>query len=313
MRHIHSLEEANLTGPSVVTIGSFDGVHRGHQYLIRQLIDNARQTGRTPVVLTFYPHPRMVLRGFEPGYYLTAPDERAAYLAELGVELIITHPFDDAVRQMRAADFVSRLATHLNMTGLWVGENFSLGYQREGNVAFLKDRAADFGYELRVVHLVDANGERVSSTRIREALAAGDVTEAQRLLGRPYRLPGTVVEGAKRGRTIGFPTANLDISEERAVPARGVYAAQAHTPDGTYPAMVNIGLRPTFGDTVVTSVEAFLMDYSGDLYGETLTLDFVARIRNEMKFSGVEALIAQIQQDVARGREILSVVDRSGD
>ncbi len=306
MQHIRSLAEAQFVRPSVVTIGVFDGVHRGHQYLIQQLVAHAKSTGQIPVVLTFYPHPQMVIRGFEPGFYLTLPDDRARLLGELGVDLVVTHPFNDEVRHIRAADFVDRLLTHLKMASLWVGEDFAMGYQREGNVSFLAEQGREKGFELRVVDLMDAGDERVSSTRIRDLLSAGQVREAARLLGRPHFVTGEVIEGARRGRTIGIPTANLDVPPELAVPARGVYAGWMTVGDAEYPAVTNIGLRPTFEGEPVTTVEAHLLDFSGDLYGRQVRLNFVERLREEKKFDGVEALVAQIQQDIQRGRELLA-------
>jgi riboflavin kinase/FMN adenylyltransferase len=305
MRHITSLQSANLSQPSVVTIGAFDGVHRGHQYLIRQLLNHARATGQVTVVLTFFPHPEIVLRGFRPGFYLTLPDAKARLLGDLGVELVVTHPFNDKVRHIRAADFVDNLIANLNMASLWIGPDFALGYRREGTVDFLREQAKRRGFEVRVVDLMDAGGERVSSSRIREALHAGDVSEAARLLGRPHALPGKVIEGAKRGRNLGFPTANLSVPTEQAIPARGVYAAWASIGAQQHPAVVNIGMRPTFDGTDSLVTEAHLLDFSGDLYGQELTLRFISHLRDEQRFDGVEALLKQIEKDISRARVIL--------
>ncbi len=304
MRHITSLQQAHLSRPSVVTVGVFDGVHRGHQHLLRRLVAHAAETGAIPVVLTFHPLPRLVLSGYEPGQYLTLPGDRAHLLGELGVELVITHPFDDTVRHIRAADFVDRLVEYLNMRALWVGEDFAMGYKREGNVAFLREQARQKGFDLRVVDLMDAGNERVSSTRIRTAVAAGDVLEAARLLGRPHFVFGEVVEGEKRGRAIGIPTANLAVPPDLAVPARGVYAAWAVIGSETHPSAVNIGIRPTFDGTSALTVEAHLLDFSGDLYGQQLYLHFLARLREEKKFDSVDALVAQIREDIGQAREL---------
>ena len=310
MRHIRSLEQAQLTAPSVVTIGAFDGVHRGHQFLIQQLVQHAQRAEQIPVVLTFYPHPRMVLRGFEPGFYLSLPDEKAELLGQLGVELVVTHPFNDEIRQIRAAQFVDSLLNHLNMRSLWVGEDFALGYQREGDVPFLREQGHKKGFELRAVDLMDAGSERVSSSRVRQSLANGHVEEASRLLGRPHSIRGEVIEGEKRGRKIGFPTANLDVPVELAIPARGVYAGWSRMTDGTlHPAVINIGLRPTFDGTRNIIVEAHLLDYSADLYGQTLQLYFTHRLRDEKKFDSIEALTAQIKADAERGRTLLDASD----
>jgi riboflavin kinase/FMN adenylyltransferase len=305
MRHIHSLDQAGLSQPSVVTIGVFDGVHRGHQYLLGQLVDQARGRGQAPVVLTFFPYPELVLRGYRSHFYLTLPDTKAELLGAQGIELVITHPFDDTIRHIRAAAFVESLMTHLKMQSLWVGADFAMGYQREGNVDFLRREAESKGFELRVVDLMDAGGERISSTSVRNALQAGDAAEAARLLGRPFRVPGKVVAGASRGRTIGFPTANLDIPEDQAIPERGVYACWAHVDGQRIAAVTNIGLRPTFDGASALTIEAHLLDFGGDLYGHSLDLDFVAHLRNEQKFSGPQALIEQIERDIERAREIL--------
>jgi len=200
---------------------------------------------------------------------------------------------------------VDRLLEHLHVASLWVGEDFALGYQREGNVPFLREQGREKGFELRVVDLMDAGGELVSSSRIRQNIQSGDVMEAARLLGRPHYVVGTVVEGAKRGRSIGIPTANLDVPAELAVPPRGVYAGWMQVEGRSYPAVTNIGLRPTFEGEERTTVEAHLIDFSGDLYGKEVRLSFIARLRDEKKFDGVEALIAQINADIERGRELL--------
>ncbi len=305
MRHITSLDEANLSQASVVTIGAFDGVHRGHRHLIGQLIHHARLTGLIPVVLTFFPHPKMVLHGFRPGFYLTLPDAKAALLSELGVKLVITHPFDDAIRQIRAADFVDGLIRSLNMAELWVGPDFALGYKREGDVAFLRRQAELKGFELRVVDLMDVAGERISSSRVREALAKGDVAEAARLLGRWYVVPGEVTHGVQRGRTIGFPTANLKVRVEQAIPARGVYSGWAEFAGQRKLAVINIGSRPTFDGASNMVIEAHVLDFSGDLYGQQMALHFAARLRDEQRFGGVEALVAQIEADITLTRKLL--------
>ncbi len=306
MRHIRSLSEANLSTLSVVTIGAFDGVHRGHQMLIGRLVEQARASGAAPVVLTFYPHPRMVLSGFEPGFYLTLPDDKARLLGKLGVDLVVTHPFDDEVRHIRAADFVERLIAHLNMKALWVGEDFAMGYNREGNVRFLREQGQQRGFSVEVVDLMDAGDERVSSSRIRDALDGGDVAEAERLLGRPYFVRGEVVEGAHRGRMIGFPTANVDVPVELRLPARGVYAGWASVGGRLHGAAINVGVRPTFDGSHALTLEAFLLDYSGSLYGQHLQVHFAERLRDERRFDGVEALVAQIQHDAEQARAALA-------
>lgn len=303
--HLHSLAEANLEKASVVTIGVFDGVHRGHQHLVRQLVDFATDQRQASCVLTFYPYPDTVLRGLRKGYYLTLPDVKANLLGELGVEVVVTHPFDDNVRHIRAQTFVEKLLSSLNMKSLWVGADFAMGYEREGNVHFLREASKHHDFDLRVIDLMDAGNEHVSSSRIRNALAAGDVEEAARLLGRPHRVPGTVVLGAGRGKAIGIPTANLSFPEEQAIPRQGVYAAWANTELGRVPAVVNIGVRPTFDGSGNVTVEAHLLDFDMNLYGQELNLDFVAHLRDERRFEGVSTLVAQIEMDIQQARQLL--------
>ncbi len=305
MKHIYNLTDARLDQPSVVTIGVFDGVHRGHQHLLGRLVDEAHHSERLAVVLTLFPHPDRVLRGQTGRYYLTTPEQKAALLGQLGVDVVITHPFDEQVRQIRAAAFVDQLRGHLNMTSLWVTADFAMGYKREGNFAYLSAQGAEKGFEVRQIELLNANGGRISSSAIREALTAGDVERVGAWLGRPYRVDGPVVHGDHRGRTIGFPTANIDVWDEQALPANGVYACWATLGSERFMAMTNIGERPTFGGTSVR-VEAYLLDFERDIYGETLALDFVHRLRDEQKFSGLEALVQQIRSDVEKGRALLS-------
>src|SRR5574341_294491 len=305
MRHITSLQEAQPERPSVVTIGAFDGVHRGHQFLVRELVEYANEHSLTPTLLTFHPHPEMVLRGYQPGFYLTLPERKAQLLGDLGVELVVTHPFDEQVRHVRAADFVTNLLKSLNMCALWVGEDFAMGYQREGNVVFLQAQGEARGFQVRIVDLMNAGGERVSSSRIRQLLRGGNVREAACLLGRPHSVAGEVVRGDQRGHAIGIPTANLAVPPDLAIPARGVYAGGADADGSREAAVVNIGVRPTFDGTGALTIEAPLLDYTGDLYGKTMEVSFIDRLRDEKKFDGIDALVAQIRKDIGRARDLL--------
>ncbi len=306
MRHVHSLSEAKLSGRSLVTIGAFDGVHRGHQYLVNQLIESAFRQDAVPIVLTFYPHPSMVTRGFQTGFYLSDPGHKAHLLGELGVEVVITHPFNEVIRHIRARDFISELVDNLNPTALWVGEDFAMGYQREGNVAFLRQVGSAYGFKVQVVDFVtDNEGNRYSSSRIREAVKEGNVILAADLLGRYYSVSGKVVKGAQRGRTIGIPTANIDVPGEMAVPGQGVYAAYACIDKRVLLSVVNIGLRPTFNRTELQpTVEVHILDFEGDLYGQMVSVAFVTKLRDEMKFDDVKDLVNQIHADIAQAREI---------
>jgi riboflavin kinase/FMN adenylyltransferase len=305
MTPLYKLTDLQLEQPSVVTIGVFDGLHLGHQFLIRELVDTAHRAGLLAVVLTFFPHPDVVVRGLTGRIYLTTPEERAGRLLALGVDNVVTHPFNEETRHMRAAAFVDQLVRHLRPRELWVGADFALGYQREGNVDFLREQGAQEGFDVHTVDLLQRGTDVITSTRIREALGTGDVETAGQLLGRPYTVSGEVVHGDKRGRGIGFPTANIAVWESLLLPANGVYAGHAIIDNVPYKTVTNIGVRPTFAGTHVT-VETYVLDFDRDLYGQTISVTFERRLRGEKKFSGLDELIAQIQADVARTRAVLT-------
>jgi riboflavin kinase/FMN adenylyltransferase len=306
MEHIQTLNEIQLSQPSIVTVGMFDGVHRGHQVLVNRLVEEAHSSNRAAVVLTFFPHPDVVIRNVTGPYYLTSPETRARLLGDLGVDVVVSHPFNDTVRQIRAAEFVDQLCQYLNLSALWATADFALGYKREGTIDFLRSQGKEKGFSVETIELLldEGSHEPISSNTIREALKAGDVAKAADYLGRPYRLSGEVILGQQRGRTIGFPTANMDVWSDQLLPDIGVYATLAHLGDETILSVTNIGKRPTFDGEGIT-VEAHLLDFDHDFYGETLQLDFVERLRGEVKFSGIDALVAQIRQDVEDGRKIL--------
>jgi len=306
-QHVQSLADLRLERPSVVTIGVFDGMHRGHQHLIRELVDEARATGRLAVAITFFPHPDVVIRGWTGRYYLTTPEDRAALLAQLGIDYVVTLPFDAHLRQIRAADFVDQLLRHLNMSALWVGSDFAMGYKREGNIDFLRVEGSAKGFQLEVIDLIVNDHAAISSSAIREALLAGSVERARDLLGRSYAVSGEVVHGEARGRRIGFPTANIAAWEQLIIPANGVYAGWASLDDEPerFMAVTNVGVRPTFNGDSVT-VEAHLLDFDRDIYGRRLHFTFEHRLRSEMRFEGIAQLIDQIGRDVEAGRAALT-------
>jgi riboflavin kinase / FMN adenylyltransferase len=302
--HVTSLAEVRPDQPTFLAIGAFDGVHKGHQHLLQGLVAAARRAGARAAALTFFPHPAVVIQGRQGRYYLTTPEERVRLLAAQGLDLVLTLPFDEQVRQTRAADFIALLRRHLDMRQLW-GGNFALGYQREGDIPFLRRLGQEQGFTVEVVEaMVTWQGNVVSSSRVRRSLGAGDIEDVTGCLGRPYRLSGTVVKGSRRGHTIGIPTANLDVWAEQLLPAHGVYATYAWVGDRRLPAATNVGLRPTVDGSRLT-VEAHLLDFNADLYHQTVVLDFVARLRAEQKFAGLDALLTQIQQDVRQARQIL--------
>lgn len=301
-----SLEEVQLQN-AWLTIGSFDGVHRGHQEIVHRLTAGAHAVGAPAVVLTFFPHPAVVLGRQKNALYLTTPQERAALLGDLGVDVVIIHSFDKQVAATSANNFIAKLAAKLGLNQLIVGHDFALGRDREGNVPTLRRVGKELGYTLQDIPAIKIEGEIVSSSQIRTALLRGEVERATHLLGRPYRINGKVVPGDGRGRKIGFPTANLDVWLKRAIPKAGVYVCQARVNDRTRDAVTNIGVRPTFVSQYdVTIVETHLLDFEEEIYGQEVQLDFLSRLRNEQRFPNVEALVNQIKEDIAKAKKTLS-------
>jgi riboflavin kinase/FMN adenylyltransferase len=292
-----------------LTIGSFDGVHRGHQEIIRRLADGAHAHAAQAVVLTFYPHPAVVLRGSNGPFYLSSPNERAEIIGSLGIDIVILQRFDRHLADTSARDYVMKLKERLGLRQLLVGHDFTLGRGREGDIPTLRKLGEELGFEVEVHQPVLLDGQVISSSQIRSALTSGNVERAHQLLGRPYHLTGEVVTGDGRGRKIGIPTANLNPWSEQLLPAAGVYACQAQIRDKIFRAATNIGIRPTFdGSSTLMHVEAHLLDFKGDLYGQKVQLDFLARLRGEQKFPDVQALVAQIQDDIARTRQLVTQV-----
>jgi riboflavin kinase/FMN adenylyltransferase len=308
VQHFTTLDGVKIQN-TWLTIGSFDGIHIGHQQLIRELNQNCHQAGAKSAVLTFHPHPSVILRGRVGAFYLTSPSEKLQLLEDLGADIVITHPFTYQLSQSSANDYLSYLKLHLDFRQLWVGHDFALGKGREGNIDYLKTHQDEFEYTLRVVTPVERDGRIVSSSLIRGLIEAGNVSEAGKLLGRPYKLEGVVVHGDGRGKTIGIPTANLETGSEKLIPGAGVYACRAIVRNTYYPAAVNIGIRPTFETSDQKShVEAHILDFSGELYEETLKVEFIERLRGEEKFQNVDQLIQQIFTDIDRTRKIISTI-----
>jgi riboflavin kinase/FMN adenylyltransferase len=309
MQHFWSLDEIFIK-QSWLTIGSFDGVHIGHQRILRNLTNDAHRAGAPAVVLTFYPHPAVVLGKRENAFYLTTPEEQAELLGELGADIVITHPFTKEIANTSAQDFIAALDTHLDINCLWIGYDFALGKDRKGDAPALRRLGERFGYRVKVVDPLRIEGEIVSSSRIRKALYAGEVEQANRLLGRPYRISGEVIHGDGRGRRIGIPTANMRVWEHRVLPKPGVYVCRAQANQETWGAVTNVGFRPTFeGQPPTPQVEAHLLDFDRDLYGEQIHLDFLVRLRDEKRFPDAQTLVRQIREDIRKGRKILSNTD----
>lgn len=290
---------------TLLTIGVFDGVHLGHQRLISELVKQAKQQDLLPGVVTFSRHPEEVLSSQTKLPFLTDLNERSELLKKEGVSLVIPLSFTTESARLSARKFVSLLKEYLRLRGLVIGPDFALGRNREGDAETLRRLGEKMGFTVTVVPPVAVNGEVVSSTAIREALASGDMKKVRRLTGRLFNLCGRVVLGASRGVGLGFPTANLAIDPEQALPADGVYATWAYLDGRTYPSMTNVGTNPTFGDNK-RAVEVYLVDYQGDLYGRELKIAVVTRLREEKKFDTVEELKKQMAEDVRRGKAVLS-------
>ncbi|MFD2786455.1 bifunctional riboflavin kinase/FAD synthetase [Hymenobacter rubripertinctus] len=301
-------------GNAVVTSGTFDGVHVGHQQILARLREVARNSGGPAVVITYWPHPRLVLAP-PPAHpepldlhLLNTLEERAAKLAGFGVDYLLVIPFTREFAAWSSEDFIQRILLDTVGTGkLVIGYDHRFGRNREGGFDYLREHSGRYGMSVEEIPREDVDAVGVSSTRIRRALEAGDVATANRYLGYDYPFTGTVVKGRQLGRTIGWPTANLHCPEAlKLVPARGVYAVRATTAAGqTWPAMLNIGVRPTVAGNLAQTVEVHLVGFEGDLYDQSLTVEFVARLREEQKFDGLEALKAQLAFDAAAARAAL--------
>jgi riboflavin kinase/FMN adenylyltransferase len=288
--------------PSVVaTIGAFDGIHRGHQQLIGQAVDRARYLGVQSLCVTFDPHPDIVLYPERQLTYLTDRTEREQVLHELGVDYVLVVEFTRELSMLRPEEFIDLIQERYRLAELWVGTDFAMGRGRAGTIAALAEIARVEGFGLHVVPPQRINREVISSTAIRNLLSQGDIRRANRLLGRRYRLTGTVEEGARRGRQLGFPTANIKPGPRRTLPADGVYAAVVPLDGREYRAVVNLGSRPTFAEEE-RLLECHVLDYSGDLYGRELSVEFVDRIREVRKFASLEALREQIARDADAAR-----------
>ena len=296
---------------TAVTIGAYDGVHLGHRALLADLVARAGAAGLSPVVVTFDRHPASVVRPESAPPLLTDLEQKLELLAECGIERTLVVPFDRARADESAEDFVREvLVETLEAKLVVVGEDFHFGNRRRGNVALLRELGWEHGFEVVGVRLTGEDLAPVSSTRIRSLVASGDVVGAAALLGRPHEVRGPVVHGDGRGASeLGFPTANLEVSTDIAMPADGIYAGYYRRPDGTgYLAAISVGRRPTFYDPASASVlvEAYLLHFDGDLYGELGRVSFVRRLRDERQFDSVDALIAQMHDDVADTERLLT-------
>lgn len=299
MKIFHGTENANIQRPTVLTLGVFDGLHLGHQQIMRTVVERAEAVDAVPTAITFDPHPRAVLHPDSAPPLLQTLDQRLANLEVLGIKQVIVIAFDKDFAAQPAEDFIAEIIhDRLHAVEVHLGNGFAFGRGRGGNIDLLRKMSSELGFVAEEVPEVLLRGQRVSSSEIRHQLHAGRVNLARRMLGRPYGVEGVIIRGAQRGRTIGFPTANLH-PHNRVIPKFGVYAT-ATLVDGVWRrSITNIGIRPTFENDAEPSIETFIFDFDGDLYGDVLRVRFLHRIRDERKFGGIDELKQQIERDTA--------------
>jgi riboflavin kinase/FMN adenylyltransferase len=290
---------------AVISIGSFDGVHIGHQAVLTHVVERARAMDVAAVAMTFDPHPVKLLRPADAPRLLTTLEQRLALIAQTGIETALVVPFTHRLARMSAADFVRDvLVDRLAVREVYIGDNFRFGADRGGDVGLLTSMGADLGFEAAAAPIVEAGGGVVSSTRVRQAVAGGRVEEAVALLGRSVFIDGLVLEGKRLGRTLGFPTLNIEVENELH-PSNGVYVTAVHIPSftRTFPAVTNIGVRPTVYQNSLTTIESHLLDFTADVYQEQVRLFFLERVREERRFESTLDLMAQIRRDVGQARD----------
>lgn len=298
----------SLSQPVIATLGNFDGLHRGHKRILRKVIARAREEGGTSVVVTFEPHPLKVLHPERAPALIQTLTQKRDTLRHMGLQVLVEIPFTPEFGAVEAEAFAAHVAGTLNPKEIYIGEDFRFGRGRRGDIALLRSLGPELGYEAMAFHKLKADGAEISSSRIRSLLQGGEMAEAVRLLGRPYCIEGVVLRGDMRGRTLGFPTANLAVENEL-VPARGVYAAAGDLgADPLLPAVANLGMRPTFsgGDRPGVLLEMHFLDWSGDLYGRHIRGLFFHFLRPESKFASARELKAAIATDAVRAREFLA-------
>lgn len=296
-------------GGSVVTIGTFDGLHLGHRNLVARAMDKAADTGATSAVITWDRHPAATLRPDKMPPLISNQGRKIELIEEMGVDAVVVLPFDERLSHLSPEEFARGvLAAGLDTRHVYVGHDWRFGHRAAGDVPLLASLGEELGFEVEGVSLQTVAGEPVSSSRVRKVIADGDMASARALLGRPFDLDGVVVRGAARGKSLGFPTANLDAEPHLARPPIGVYAGMARVNGFKYQAAINIGVNPTFGGERGTSpvnIEAYLLDFENEIYGETVRLEFWQRLRDEQKFDSAEALVEQMHRDVGETRRIV--------
>lgn len=309
MQHYWTLSDLKLSN-AWLAIGSFDGVHCGHQKILTDVIRQAHVEGAPAVGLSFFPHPADVLGKRKGPFYLTTPEEKIELIAGLGVDHLIIHPFNKQIASMSAREFVQVLQQKTDFHHLVIGPDFTLGKDREGDVSRLRELGDEMNFTVRLLKPLSYNGRTISSSWVREALAEGDMQLVKELLGRKYSLSGTVVLGDQRGRALGFPTANLAIWQKLARPGNGVYAGFASVHGMVKPAAINIGYRPTFIQELrLPNVEVHILEFDEQIYGCELEVQFIKRLRGEIRFNSAAALIDQVQEDIRSVYEIMETQD----
>lgn len=309
MKLLHGLENANILRPTVLTLGVFDGLHLGHQLIMKKIVDRSRALGAVSTAITFDPHPRAVLHPDNATPLLQTLDQRLANFEYLGIEQAIVIAFDREFASQPAENFLREIVRdRLHAMEVYLGKGFAFGKDRAGNIQLLRKQSAEMGFFADEVDEVRLRGQRISSSKIRSLLADGRVNLARRMLGRPYGVEGVIERGNRRGHTIGFPTANLK-PRNRVIPKYGVYATASLVNGSWRRSITNIGVRPTFENDSTPSIETYIFDFDGDLYGNVLRVRFLRRLRDERKFAGIGELKLQIQKDAARA---LNYFERPG-
>lgn len=307
VRHLVDMPHPTLAAGSVVTIGAYDGLHLGHRQLLERVVSSARQRSMPAVLMSFEPTPKEFFSAAKPPARLMRFREKFEELASAGIDVFYCPRFARAMREIPAADFIRRILIHgLNTRHLVVGDDFHFARRREGGVEHLARAAAALDFELEQVPSVIADGVRVSSTAVREALAVGDLKRATTLLGRPYRMSGKIVAGEKLGRKLGYPTANVDLRRRQSA-VIGIFAVRVHGLDGgPRDAVASVGSRPTFNGSKPL-LEVHVFDFDGDIYGRYIHVDFIARLRDQQKFDSADELVAQMHIDADNARSILAM------
>ena len=308
MREITDITTFTTQQPTVLTIGTFDGVHLGHQKIIERVVTTARQEGLLATIFTFFPHPRMVVQHDKSLKLIHTLEEKKQLLQRLGVDLIVVQPFNEAFAQLTAEEFVSTiLVQHLNVKKVIIGYDHRFGRNRTANINDMRLFGEKYGFAVEEISVQEVDEVSVSSTKIREALNKGDVTTAEHYLGTPYNLTGTVVHGLKLGRTLGYPTANIQVTEDyKLIPKDGVYAVYSYIGARKVYGMMSIGKNPTI-EGKGASIEVYFFDFNGDLYDRELTIYFVKYLREERKFSSVALLKKQLQDDETTARKAIAL------